>query len=128
MRRSAALLSLPLVIAAAIVLPSPAGAQQPGEDVVLRLVHQTPWNDPDHTNLSLQVRAVNATAQEFDDLSLVVTIETHTGSRTEYESSLESDTGEVLSAIPTLLTGSLSPRSSRVIRVPAIDLSVLAQT
>ena len=77
MRRLAACLVLPLVLAAA----PPAGAQSQG-GVVLRLVHQTPWNDPRHTTLDLTVRAANGTAQTLDDLSVNITIDAKLPNRT----------------------------------------------
>jgi hypothetical protein len=123
MRRFALLLALPLAFAFA----APArGAQTTGQ-VALRLVHQTSWNDPDHTMLSIEVRAVNDTEGTLGNLSLGVTIQTPTGSRSEYEESLGADTGAVALATAPPLEGQLEPGESKSYRVPPIDLTVLAQ-
>ncbi|MFN2544380.1 MAG: DUF6049 family protein [Actinomycetota bacterium] len=124
MRRLVAFLTLLLLMA---VGPWRVNAQPAGGDVLLRLVRQTPWNDPEHTRLTVQVRAVNASEETLDDLSLGVTIETPVGSRSEYERSLESDTGEVLSATSALVTGPLDPGTDREVGLPPIDLAVLAE-
>src|SRR5438093_7988469 len=119
MRRLAPCLVIPLLLALA---PS-ARAQQAGGEIVLRLVHQTPWNDPDHTSLGLVVRAVNDSDRDLGDLSLGIIIESSIGSRTEYEQSLHADTGEIVSAIAPPFKGDLPAGKSRRFRVPPVDLS-----
>src|SRR5437899_432715 len=91
MRRLAACLAVPLLF---VALPSARAQEGPG--VVLRLISQTKWSDPQHTTLRLAVRAFNETDRTLDDLSVFVGVRTPTGSRTEYEQSLRSDTGSPL--------------------------------
>jgi hypothetical protein len=133
MRRLTPWFALLLMSSVALFATPPASAQTSGsptpaagEDVILRLVHQTPFNDPDHTDLRLQVRAVNLTDQTFDELSVGITIETPVGSRTEYEDSLQSDTGQVLIANSPPVEGELQGGGRRSLRLPPIDLTALA--
>src|SRR2546428_3919108 len=122
MRRLAPCLALPLVLGVA-----PTATAQPVQQVVLRLVHQTPWNDPANTRLDVEVRAVNRTDQTLDDLSLTVTVFTSVGSRSAYELSLHSDTGNFLLGATTPEPGSVAPGTKRVFRLPPTDLTDLAR-
>ena len=119
-----ALLSLLAVAAGGVPSTSPSAA---GGSVVLRLVSQPAFNDPQHTDLPVVVRAVNGTDQTYDDLSVGVTIETSVGNRTEYEDSLQSDTGAVEFADTSFVPGSLAPGQSRTLTAPTLDLTRIAQ-
>src|SRR5438034_1617216 len=106
MRRLGALLVIPLLFVA-----FPARAQQASStpQVSLRLLHQTRWNDPDHTIVKVEVRAVNRSDQTLNDLSIFLGINTATGSRTEYEQSLSESTGSELLGNTNFEPGSLAP-------------------
>src|SRR4051794_32691452 len=106
MRRLPALLSISLLFVA-----SPARAQQasPTPDVVLRLVGQTRWNDPQHTTLHVAVRAVNHGDQPLSGISIFLGINTATGSRTQYEQSLSATTGSPLLGNTVVEPGTIEP-------------------
>jgi len=137
MRRLAACFALPvtllLALGAATTMaraqtplpgPTPSGGQR---GIFLRLVHQTPWNDPRHTKLDLTVRAINHTDTPLDSLSIAVIVFTHVGSRSEYELSLRADTGEPVIANTPSESGSIAPGRSRTFQLPPTHLGDLAQ-
>ena len=93
---------------------------------MLRLVHQTMWNDPDHTTLNVAVRAVNHSTEDLDDLSLTIAVFTRVGSRSEYEDSLEGTTGNFLLGNTTPVEGSVPSGEERVLHLPETDLADLA--
>ena len=122
MRRLAACLAIPLLFVAL-----PARAQQASQtpQVVLRLVHQTRWNDPDHPTVRLEVRAANRSDQTLTDLSVFVGINTATGSRTEYEQSLAGDTGSPILGNTIVEQGTIAPGQHVTYRLTE-DVTTLA--
>jgi Family of unknown function (DUF6049) len=129
MRRLSAWCALTVLLLLALGASATPGAAQtsPASTVVLRLVHQPAFNDPKHTSLDVQVRAVNTTDTTYDALSVGVTIQTPVGSRTEYEESLRADTGVVFIADTSPVSGRLAPGDTRTITLPTVDLTGLAQ-
>ena len=130
MRRLAACFALPLVSFLALGAGSTGAAETsvsastPAQQgVILRLVHQTPWNTPRHKELHLTVRATNRTEDALDGLSLTVTIFTRVGSRSEYELSLRDDTGNTLFANTSPEHGSLGTGRTRLFRLPPTHLT-----
>jgi hypothetical protein len=124
MRRLSRYLVLPCLL---LLLAPPARAQDSSE-VLLRLIRQTPWNDPTHTSLSLDVRAVNRTSGALSDLSVGLTIFTPARSRSAYHQSLEQDpegSSAILALVPPV-TGEVGEGSSRTFHL-SMDLTVLAQ-
>ena len=122
MRRLCALLVIPVLFAA-----FPARAQQASStpQATLRLLHQTRWNDPDHTMVKVEVRAVNRSDQTLSDLSIFLGINTATGSRTEYEQSLSESTGFELLGNTFVEPGSLAPDGRMTYRLTQ-DVTTLA--
>jgi hypothetical protein len=122
MRRLGVLLAIPLLFVA-----FPAHAQQTSgtPQVTLRLLHQTRWNDPDHTVVKVDVRAVNRSDQTLRDLSIFLGINTPTGSRTEYEQSLTEPTGAELLGNTLVKPGTLVPGARVTYRLTQ-DVSTLA--
>src|SRR5438477_4569924 len=127
MRRLGASLAIaiPLLF---LALPT-ARAQQPADatssDVTLRLIHQTRWNDPKHTALQVEVRAANRGKDTLDDISIFLGINTATGSRTEYEQSLQGDTGQPELGNTFVEQGSLEPGQRETYQLTQ-DITTLA--
>jgi uncharacterized protein DUF6049 len=122
MRRLLALLVIPLLF---VALPARAQQASGTPEVTLRLLHQTRWNDPDHTLVKVEVRAANHSDQTLRDLSIFLGVNTATGSRTEYEQSLTQPTGYPIIGNTIVEPGALVP-GARVTYKLTQDVTTLA--
>ena len=111
-RSRALYLSVAAAAVAALVLPPAGVATAQAPDVAAHLVAQSAWNAPDKP-LRMTVSVSNRTETAFEDLSVALTIEAPTQSRTAYEESLLAPATSPILTITTDREGSLGAGRTR---------------
>jgi CBS domain-containing protein len=111
--------------ASAMLVATPAGAQEEPE-VRLLLVGQTPFASPEDP-FEVEVRASNASATSFDDLSLAVTVWSAARTRSDYAQVLDFAPFSPLGVKVFPLQGALGPGATRTFEAEWERLAFLAQ-
>ena len=125
--RSLRLLPPLLLLAVALAATTPSAAQNQTPDA-LTLLNQSPWTGPDRP-LELGLRIENTTDATLTDLSLTLSIETPTRSRTAYDQAMRSTQPRIaVVSVPHPIPGAIAPGASRHIEItqPLTGLSETA--
>jgi hypothetical protein len=118
----------PLLLLAVALAATTTAAAQNETAGALTLLSQSPWTGPNHP-LELGLRIENTTDATLGDLSLTLSIETPTRSRTEYDQAMRSTQPRIaVVSVPHPIPGSIAPGASRRIEItqPLTGLSETA--